>query len=62
VALDRSPDHHVDRLRLEMVMMLVLGSQILHRLFVADADADLGTWPSRGRFGLRRAGDDSPIC
>jgi asparagine synthase (glutamine-hydrolysing) len=62
VALDRSPDHHVDRLRLEMVMMLVLGSQVLHRLFIADADADLTTWPGRGRFGLRRAGDDSPIC
>jgi asparagine synthase (glutamine-hydrolysing) len=61
-ALDRSPEHHVDRLRLEMIMMLVLGSQILHRLFVADAAADLASWPSRGRFPLRRAGDDSPIC
>ena len=61
-ALARSPDHHVDRLRLEMVMMLVLGSQLLHRLFVADAGADLEAWPGRGRFPLRHAGGDSPIC
>jgi asparagine synthase (glutamine-hydrolysing) len=61
-ALDRSPEHHVDRLRLEMVMMLVLGSQILHRLFVADSDSRLESWSDRGRFRLRRAGGDSPIC
>jgi asparagine synthase (glutamine-hydrolysing) len=61
-ALDRSPEHHVDRLRLEMVMMLVLGSQILHRLFVADSDSRLESWSERGRFRLRRAGGDSPIC
>jgi asparagine synthase (glutamine-hydrolysing) len=61
-ALDRSPEHHVDRLRLEMVMMLVVGSQILHRLFVGDAEADLASWSDRGRFRLRRAGGDSPIC
>jgi hypothetical protein len=45
-----------------MVMMLVLGSQLLHRLFVADAGADLEAWPGRGRFPLRHAGGDSPIC
>jgi len=61
-ALGRSPEHHVDTLRLEMVMMLVLGSQLLHRLFVADASAELGSWPARGRFRLKRAGGDSPIC
>ena len=62
VALARSPDHHVDRLRLEMVMMLVLGSQLLHRLFVADSAESLASWPARGRFPLRSAGGDSPIC
>jgi asparagine synthase (glutamine-hydrolysing) len=30
-----APDDHVDRLRLELVLMLVLGSQLLHRRFVA---------------------------
>jgi asparagine synthase (glutamine-hydrolysing) len=62
VALARSPEHHVDRLRLEMVMMLVLGAQLLHRLFVADSPGGLDAWPGRGRFPLRRAGGDSPIC
>ncbi len=62
LALARSPEHHVDRLRLEMVMMLVLGAQLLHRLFVADSSDGLDAWPGRGRFPLRRAGGDSPIC
>ena len=34
-ALDVAPEDHVDRLRLELVLMLVLGSQLLHRRFVA---------------------------
>jgi hypothetical protein len=61
-ALRRSPEHHVVRLRLEMVLMLVLGSQLLHRLFVADPPARLASWPDRSRFRLRRAGDQAPIC
>jgi hypothetical protein len=42
--------------------MLVLGAQLLHRLFVADSPGGLDAWPGRGRFPLRRAGGDSPIC
>jgi hypothetical protein len=61
VALDRSPDHHVDRLRLEMVMMLVTGSQLLHRLFVGDGALD-AAGHGLSRFTLRRASADSPIC
>jgi len=34
-ALDASPDDHIDRLRLELLLMLVLGTQLLHRRFVA---------------------------
>jgi hypothetical protein len=34
-ALDRSPDRSLERLRLELVLMLVLGTQLLHRRFVA---------------------------
>ena len=35
--LDRSADGSLDRLRLELVLMLVLGTQLLHRRFVARA-------------------------
>jgi asparagine synthase (glutamine-hydrolysing) len=62
VALARSPEHHVDRLRLEMVLLLVLGAQLLHRLFVAGDDASLADWPSRGCFSLKGAGEAPPIC
>jgi asparagine synthase (glutamine-hydrolysing) len=34
-ALARAPERHVTRTRLELVLMLVLGAQLLHRLFVA---------------------------
>ncbi|MGD0527442.1 MAG: asparagine synthase (glutamine-hydrolyzing) [Polyangiaceae bacterium] len=61
-ALRRSPERHVIRLRLEMVLMLVLGSQLLHRLFIADAREALASWPERSRFRLRRAGDPPAIC
>jgi asparagine synthase (glutamine-hydrolysing) len=44
------------RLRLELVLMLVLGAQLLHRLFVADFHAD------RGRFPLRRADVRPVVC
>ena len=40
---------HLDRLRLELILMLVLGSQLLQRLFVADLR------PDRGRARLKRA-------
>jgi asparagine synthase (glutamine-hydrolysing) len=33
--LAAAPDGHLEKLRLELVMMLVLGSQVLHRRFVA---------------------------
>ncbi len=36
-ALDTAPADHVDRLRLELVLMLVLGAQLLHRRFVASS-------------------------
>jgi hypothetical protein len=35
--LRRAPRGHVTRVRLELVMMLVLSTQLLHRLFVAEA-------------------------
>ena len=44
-ALARAPEHHVLRLRLELVLMLVLGTQLLHRLFIAGP-------PPPPRFGL----------
>jgi asparagine synthase (glutamine-hydrolysing) len=42
LALERAPERHVDRVRLELVMMLVLGTQLLHRLFVAAPAGMLG--------------------
>jgi asparagine synthase (glutamine-hydrolysing) len=33
--LEAAPEGHLEKLRLELVMMLVLGSQLLHRRFVA---------------------------
>jgi asparagine synthase (glutamine-hydrolysing) len=55
-ALERSPDHHLDRIRLEMLMMLIVGSQLLHELFVAAAT------PLTPRFALRHTGGDPPVC
>jgi asparagine synthase (glutamine-hydrolysing) len=36
-ALELAPARHVLRLRLELVLMLVLGTQLLHRQFIAGA-------------------------
>jgi hypothetical protein len=33
--LEAAPEGHLEKVRLELVMMLVLGSQLLHRRFVA---------------------------
>ena len=46
-ALSRAPAHHVARLRLELVLMLVLGTQLLHQLFIAGP-------PPPSRFPLPR--------
>jgi asparagine synthase (glutamine-hydrolysing) len=34
--LERAPDHHLVRMQLEWLLILVLGAQLLHRMFVAD--------------------------
>jgi len=47
--LAAAPAHHIRRTRLELVLMLVLGVQLVHRLFVADFDPDRFR-----RFGLAR--------
>ena len=41
-ALDVAPEGHIDAMRLELVLMLVLGSQLLHRRFVAGAETAQG--------------------
>jgi len=51
---------HFGRLRLELVLMLVLGSQLLHRLFVADFRHDRG--PFRLRRAEGRADDRQFVC
>ncbi len=37
--LARAPAHHITRLRLELILMLVLGAQLLHAMFVARSPA-----------------------
>ncbi len=39
--LEHAPDGHIARLQLEWLLILVLGTQLLHRLFVVDFDASL---------------------
>jgi asparagine synthase (glutamine-hydrolysing) len=41
--LARAPRGHADRFRRELVLMLVLGTQLLHRMFVADFRPDAHT-------------------
>jgi len=53
-ALEHAPDGHLVRLQLEWLLILVLGSQLLHRLFVVDFDASLAGPPRlRGTEGGR---------
>jgi asparagine synthetase B (glutamine-hydrolysing) len=40
-ALERTPDARVERLQLEWLLVLVLGTQLLHRMFVVDLPGSL---------------------
>ena len=53
-ALEHAPDGHIVRLQLEWLLILVLGTQLMHRLFVVDFDASLaGSWRLPGGGGGR---------
>ncbi len=52
-ALDHAPERHLVRMQLEWLLILVLGTQLLHRLFVTDFPAALSGPPRLPKGGER---------